>query len=379
MLSAKIGKPIRIDINTLQAELGKFARLAIEVEFSKPLLGWVENEDRWFKVIYEDIPDFCFGCGKVGHIKEHCPGSMGNGSMQDAPTDIVMQGGVAEKIPGTDESHASVRVTQQVPPQVPPQVPSVDGGARYGPWMKVARQPRQSARRGETRVAAAGGAGTSGSKRAGNPFELGSASALLHEVHRDASAPSLFVPRAQTIPLVFQTKESTPAGSGVGKKKDKGEPLAKNVNKEVQINKQGAATVNLPGKATEVGAVEVDVELIAKTFTYPRGANAHARTVAAQSVSESDSVEEMVLGEEDRSVLASKRKFVPPLVTLRPDGLIMKAGIPKQQKKANALLEEEALPPDPSLPSDQVAKTIDVVDTPSEPEEMAIETGSSSL
>ncbi|KAJ4831536.1 hypothetical protein Tsubulata_032217 [Turnera subulata] len=67
-ISAQIGKPIRICVNTLEAEIGKFARLAIEVEFSKPLVGWVEIEDRWFKVKYEDIPDFCFVCGKVGYV-----------------------------------------------------------------------------------------------------------------------------------------------------------------------------------------------------------------------------------------------------------------------------------------------------------------------
>ncbi|KAJ4846431.1 hypothetical protein Tsubulata_032243 [Turnera subulata] len=43
-LVQQIGKPIRIDINTLHAERAKFARLAIEVKFIKPLLGKVEIE-----------------------------------------------------------------------------------------------------------------------------------------------------------------------------------------------------------------------------------------------------------------------------------------------------------------------------------------------
>ncbi|KAJ4832022.1 hypothetical protein Tsubulata_010266 [Turnera subulata] len=60
LISAQISKPIRIDVNTLEAERGKFALLAIEVEFLKPLVGWVEIEDHWFKVKYEDILDFCF-------------------------------------------------------------------------------------------------------------------------------------------------------------------------------------------------------------------------------------------------------------------------------------------------------------------------------
>ncbi|KAJ4834778.1 hypothetical protein Tsubulata_002174 [Turnera subulata] len=79
----QIGKPIRIDINTLQAERAKFARLAIEVDFSQPLLGWVEVEDCWFKVSYEDIPDFCFLCGTAGHQVESC--TQGSTTSPSAP------------------------------------------------------------------------------------------------------------------------------------------------------------------------------------------------------------------------------------------------------------------------------------------------------
>ena len=32
-----------------------------------------------FGVKYENIPDFCFGCGRIGHDKEECPDEGGNG------------------------------------------------------------------------------------------------------------------------------------------------------------------------------------------------------------------------------------------------------------------------------------------------------------
>ncbi|KAJ4832945.1 hypothetical protein Tsubulata_024088 [Turnera subulata] len=56
-LARQIGKPICIDINTLHAERAKFARLAIEVEFTKPLLGKVEIEGRWFECPSSRVPE----------------------------------------------------------------------------------------------------------------------------------------------------------------------------------------------------------------------------------------------------------------------------------------------------------------------------------
>ncbi|KAJ4850201.1 hypothetical protein Tsubulata_048474 [Turnera subulata] len=72
VLAEQIGKPVRNDVNTLEAERAKFARLAIEVDFTEPLLGWIEIEGRWYKVCYEDIPDLCFRCGTIRHTTIEC-------------------------------------------------------------------------------------------------------------------------------------------------------------------------------------------------------------------------------------------------------------------------------------------------------------------
>ncbi|KAJ4847842.1 hypothetical protein Tsubulata_000162 [Turnera subulata] len=121
-VAKQIGKPIRIDINTLHAERAKFARLAIEVEFTKPLLGRVEIEGRWFKVSYEDILDFCFHCGFVGHMASQC-------------TNVRSMLQAAEQ----DRSVQPPVVPNSAPQQ--PQVAGIgqEGCSKFGAWMKVSK------------------------------------------------------------------------------------------------------------------------------------------------------------------------------------------------------------------------------------------------
>ncbi|KAJ4849136.1 hypothetical protein Tsubulata_021587 [Turnera subulata] len=64
---------VRIDGNTQQAERGKFVRIAVSVDLSKPLLSQIEVEGLWFHIRYEDIPNACFSCGRVGHVVASCP------------------------------------------------------------------------------------------------------------------------------------------------------------------------------------------------------------------------------------------------------------------------------------------------------------------
>ncbi|KAJ4835045.1 hypothetical protein Tsubulata_012838 [Turnera subulata] len=200
MLSAQIRKPTRIDINTLQAERGKFSRLAIEVDFTKPLLGWVEIEDRWFKVKYEDIPDFCIGCGKIGHVMEQCSGKQADLGMVLEMATRAKSENVEDVAPAAEQRQSDAPAGNSVLPQGP----GGEGSANFGPWLKVARPSRQTLRQpAETRNASRVGVGSSTGKRFVNPFELGSASALLHEVHRDAMDPQSSTLRMPAPAMIF--------------------------------------------------------------------------------------------------------------------------------------------------------------------------------
>lgn len=68
-----IGKTIRVDVATLLASRGKFARVCVEADLCRLLKsGYRLREDFW-KVQYEGLRDICFECGRYGHHSPTCP------------------------------------------------------------------------------------------------------------------------------------------------------------------------------------------------------------------------------------------------------------------------------------------------------------------
>ena len=48
-----IGKPIKLDMNTLKADRGRFARICVELDLEKPDIGRINLENHWYQVEYE--------------------------------------------------------------------------------------------------------------------------------------------------------------------------------------------------------------------------------------------------------------------------------------------------------------------------------------
>ncbi|PNX57927.1 hypothetical protein L195_g058937, partial [Trifolium pratense] len=59
----RIGKTVKVDKKTLLQERGKFARLCVEVDLSKPLLAMFELKGRHYTVEYEGLHLLCLSCG----------------------------------------------------------------------------------------------------------------------------------------------------------------------------------------------------------------------------------------------------------------------------------------------------------------------------
>ncbi|CAI0423208.1 unnamed protein product [Linum tenue] len=113
-----IGRTIKLDYHTLNQERAKFARLAVEVDISKALVPRIWLDDEWQKVEYENLPEVCFECGRIGHSAETCPTT--------CPAVVPAQ----------------LLITSGTPPASPPE----DTNPGFGPWMLVTRKTRRSYR-----------------------------------------------------------------------------------------------------------------------------------------------------------------------------------------------------------------------------------------
>ncbi|KAJ4838206.1 hypothetical protein Tsubulata_024197 [Turnera subulata] len=85
----EIGHFVRLDQNTAEALRGRYARVAVELDLSKPLQSQVLVDGTWYLISYENIPDICFECGLVGHVLSACPHREPNSKN---PKEVTMNG-----------------------------------------------------------------------------------------------------------------------------------------------------------------------------------------------------------------------------------------------------------------------------------------------
>ncbi|CAN1837372.1 hypothetical protein LINPERHAP1_LOCUS35080 [Linum perenne] len=122
-----LGRIVRIDLTTQSGERGKFARIAVEIDLNEPLTPVIELDGATQMVEYENIPELCFECGKIGHVSENCPSKTS-----------------ASPPPSLGPLTSLVSVTHQ--PAVEDSTDLRNDG--LGPWMVVSRNTRRLRREG---------------------------------------------------------------------------------------------------------------------------------------------------------------------------------------------------------------------------------------
>ncbi|CAI0601457.1 unnamed protein product [Linum tenue] len=122
-LGNMIGRAIKLDFHTQHQQRVKFARMAVELDLSKPLVSRIRLDGKWQYIEYENLPKVCFECGKVGHTAATCP------SLQEAMLSITV-GAIANSPEKSSEA-------------------SPEDKAGFGPWMQVTRRSRRENRANE--------------------------------------------------------------------------------------------------------------------------------------------------------------------------------------------------------------------------------------
>ncbi|XP_031124347.1 uncharacterized protein LOC116027061 [Ipomoea triloba] len=128
----KLGRTVRVDHTTSLVSRGKFARVCVELDITKPLVSTFTMEEKVWKVAYEGIHLVCFSCGLYGHRQESCPTSPIEATVvvstdQNAdPGQAVANADPTAQVAGVQQGHQTS--TRAKP---------------YGPWMIAPRRDRR--------------------------------------------------------------------------------------------------------------------------------------------------------------------------------------------------------------------------------------------
>ncbi|CAN1800098.1 hypothetical protein LINPERHAP1_LOCUS22394 [Linum perenne] len=67
-----VGKTFRVDMATADGERAKYARVCVEIDLSKPLLGRYDIDGIIYKIVYESLETICISCRHYGHLEQNC-------------------------------------------------------------------------------------------------------------------------------------------------------------------------------------------------------------------------------------------------------------------------------------------------------------------
>lgn len=101
-----VGKVEQVDLEDVSDEnWGSSLRIKIQVDITSPLKRGVflksvrAGNEKWITMTYEKLPDFCYGCGGLGHIIKECEEDTGSdtedipyGPWMGEPTKLVSKG-----------------------------------------------------------------------------------------------------------------------------------------------------------------------------------------------------------------------------------------------------------------------------------------------
>lgn len=66
----RIGHFIRIDAITNTIARGRFACLCVQLDMDKPLWNHITIGSFTQPIQYENLPNLCYACGRIGHVKD---------------------------------------------------------------------------------------------------------------------------------------------------------------------------------------------------------------------------------------------------------------------------------------------------------------------
>jgi hypothetical protein len=153
-VASMVGTPVKVDMHTLQVARGKFARLCVEIDLTKPVVGKVGINGEWYHVQYEGLHVICTQCGCYGHTLKDCTPK--HKSLTAEPESVVVPTTTAPEVAEetlTDKNGNNINVGNgqtEKPGIMMEEIPSktdilgINGepDSLHGEWIKVVRKKR---------------------------------------------------------------------------------------------------------------------------------------------------------------------------------------------------------------------------------------------
>ncbi|KAJ4838812.1 hypothetical protein Tsubulata_011261 [Turnera subulata] len=89
-MGSLVGRTVRIDIKTQMVERGQYAKVAVEVDLTKPLTGKIMFEHQEYTVAYEGLHHVCYICGYASHTTEMCSTVVSSAPVTDQQTPTMV-------------------------------------------------------------------------------------------------------------------------------------------------------------------------------------------------------------------------------------------------------------------------------------------------
>lgn len=103
-----IGQVLKIDYNTEGFDKARFARMAVKLDLTKPLVSKIKLDGLTQLVEYEGLPTICYSCGRYGHLDVTCPSK----SQHSCPSTIAANSQASTQVPVKQEREPQMRDEQ---------------------------------------------------------------------------------------------------------------------------------------------------------------------------------------------------------------------------------------------------------------------------
>jgi hypothetical protein len=144
-LASMVGTPVKVDLHTLRVARGRFARICVEVDLTRPVVGRVGINGEWYQVQYEGLHIICTQCGCYGHVLKDCTIKMKNvPTAKTGKSSESHDSGESQTKETVQQQNLEVSVNQVedeiLANQPKEQIPDV----LHGEWIKVERRKKSN-------------------------------------------------------------------------------------------------------------------------------------------------------------------------------------------------------------------------------------------